>query len=75
MFHFENSIIIDRPIEEVFALVVDLPSIPKWNYYHPVAVTTVQYMSDSAAVCRDWHCAPKGHYSLSSPSVRSGRFV
>ncbi len=33
MIHFENSIVIDRPIEEVFAFVVDLPSIPKWNYY------------------------------------------
>jgi len=33
MFHFENSIVIDRPIEDVFAFVRDLPSIPKWNYY------------------------------------------
>ncbi|HET7089877.1 MAG TPA: SRPBCC family protein [Anaerolineae bacterium] len=33
MFTFENTIVIDRPIEEVFAFVVDLPSIPKWNYY------------------------------------------
>ena len=33
MFNFENSIVIDRPIEKVFAFVADLPSIPKWNYY------------------------------------------
>ncbi len=33
MFNFENIIVIDRPIEDVFAFVVDLPSIPKWNYY------------------------------------------
>lgn len=33
MFAFENTIVIDRPIEEVFAFVADLPSIPKWNYY------------------------------------------
>ena len=33
MFSFENTIVIDRSIEEVFAFVADLPSIPKWNYY------------------------------------------
>src|SRR5215213_3931536 len=33
MIKFENSIVIDRPIEDVFAFVVDLPSLPKWNYY------------------------------------------
>jgi uncharacterized membrane protein len=33
MFTFENTVLIDRPIEAVFAFVVDLPSIPKWNYY------------------------------------------
>jgi uncharacterized membrane protein len=33
MFNFENSIVIDRPIEQVFPFVADLPSIPKWNYY------------------------------------------
>ncbi len=33
MFNFENTIVINRPIADVFALVVDLPSIPKWNYY------------------------------------------
>jgi uncharacterized membrane protein len=33
MFAFENTIVIDRPIEEVFAFVIDLPSLPKWNYY------------------------------------------
>ena len=33
MIAFENTIVIDRRIEEVFAFVVDLPSLPKWNYY------------------------------------------
>lgn len=33
MFTFENTVVIDQPIEEVFAFVVDLPSLPKWNYY------------------------------------------
>ena len=33
MFKFENTIVIDRPLENVFAFVVDLPSLPKWNYY------------------------------------------
>ena len=33
MFSFENVIVINRPVEDVFAFVADLPSIPKWNYY------------------------------------------
>jgi uncharacterized membrane protein len=33
MFNFENTIVIDRPIETVFTFVADLPSLPKWNYY------------------------------------------
>ncbi len=33
MFTFENTLLIDRPLEEVFAFIIDLPSIPKWNYY------------------------------------------
>jgi uncharacterized membrane protein len=33
MFTFENSIVIDRPVEEVYDFVSDLTSIPKWNYY------------------------------------------
>lgn len=33
MFTFENTVVIDRPIGEVFAFGADLPSIPKWNYY------------------------------------------
>jgi len=33
MFTFENTIEIDKPVEKVFGFVVDLPSIPKWNYY------------------------------------------
>jgi uncharacterized membrane protein len=33
MFTFENTVVIDQPIEKVFVFVVDLPSLPKWNYY------------------------------------------
>jgi uncharacterized membrane protein len=33
MFTFENSILIDRPVDEVYAVAADLTSIPKWNYY------------------------------------------
>jgi uncharacterized membrane protein len=30
---FENTIPIDRPIDEVFAFLSDFENIPKWNYY------------------------------------------
>ena len=40
MFDFENTIMIDKPVEDVFALVADLPSIPKWNYYVRSVVPT-----------------------------------
>jgi uncharacterized membrane protein len=33
MFKFENSIVIDLPVDEVYDFVADLTSIPKWNYY------------------------------------------
>ncbi len=33
MFTFKNSIVIDRPVDEVYDFVSDLTSIPKWNYY------------------------------------------
>ena len=29
---FENTVMIARPIEEVFAFLSDLENIPKWNY-------------------------------------------
>jgi uncharacterized protein YndB with AHSA1/START domain len=29
---FENSVVIRRPIEEVFAFLSDLENVPKWNY-------------------------------------------
>ena len=29
---FENTVVITRPIEEVFAFLSDLENIPKWNY-------------------------------------------
>jgi len=52
MFHFENSIVIARPIEDVFAFVVDLPSIPKWNYY---VLSVVPTSSTSGAVGSTYH--------------------
>jgi uncharacterized protein YndB with AHSA1/START domain len=29
---FENTVVITRPIEEVFAFLSDLENVPKWNY-------------------------------------------
>jgi uncharacterized membrane protein len=40
---FENTIPIDRPIDEVFAFLSDFANIPKWNYY----VLEVRQLSDS----------------------------
>ena len=33
MLEFETTIRINRPIAEVFAFLVDLENLPKWNYY------------------------------------------
>lgn len=33
MLEFSNSIVIDRPLEEVFAFLAELENAPKWNYY------------------------------------------
>jgi uncharacterized membrane protein len=33
MIEFENTIVIERPVEEVFAFVSEFENIPKWNYY------------------------------------------
>src|SRR5215204_832086 len=33
MLEFENTIRIDRPVDEVFAFLSDFKNIPKWNYY------------------------------------------
>jgi uncharacterized membrane protein len=30
---FENTIRIDRPVDEIFAFLSDFENIPKWNYY------------------------------------------
>jgi uncharacterized membrane protein len=30
---FENTIRIERPVDEVFAFLSDFENIPKWNYY------------------------------------------
>jgi uncharacterized membrane protein len=46
---FENTIRIDRPLDEVFAFLSDFENIPKWNYYvlevrqlseHPIGIGT-----------------------------------
>jgi uncharacterized protein YndB with AHSA1/START domain len=29
---FENTVLIARPIEDVFAFLSDLENVPKWNY-------------------------------------------
>ena len=32
MLEFENTVYIDRPVDEVFAFLSDFENIPKWNY-------------------------------------------
>ena len=43
MLEFENTIAIERPIDEVFAFLSDFENIPKWNYY----VLEVRQLSES----------------------------
>jgi len=52
MVKFENSIVIDRPVEDVFAFVVDLPSLPKWNYF---VLSVVPTSPTSGAVGSTYH--------------------
>ena len=33
MIEFENTIVVNRPVEDVFAFVSDFENVPKWNYY------------------------------------------
>ena len=33
MLVFENTIYIERPVEEVFEFLADFENVPKWNYY------------------------------------------
>jgi len=33
MLEFENTVYIDRPVDEVFSFLSDFENIPKWNYY------------------------------------------
>jgi uncharacterized membrane protein len=40
---FENTIRIDRPLDDVFAFLSDFENIPKWNYY----VLEVRQLSES----------------------------
>ena len=43
MLEFENTIRIDRPVDEVFAFLSDFENIPEWNYY----VLEVSQLSES----------------------------
>ena len=43
MLEFENTIPIERPIDELFAFLSDFENIPKWNYY----VLEVRQLSES----------------------------
>ena len=43
MLEFENTVYIDRPVDEVFAFLSDFENIPKWNYY----VLQVRQLSES----------------------------
>ena len=43
MLEFENTIRIDRPVDEVFAFLSDFENVPKWNYY----VLEVRQLSDN----------------------------
>src|SRR5829696_10199855 len=43
MLEFENTVYIDRPVDEVFAFLSDFENIPKWNYY----VIEVRQLSES----------------------------
>ena len=51
MITFENTVFIERPIEEVFAFLADLQKIPKWNYY----VRSVTPTSVETAVGSTYH--------------------
>jgi carbon monoxide dehydrogenase subunit G len=33
LIEFENEIVVERPIDEVFGFVSDFENVPKWNYY------------------------------------------
>jgi len=53
MFSFENTVVIDRPIEYVFAFVTDLQRIPMWNYYvQSVTPTSVEVGTQGATYPR-----------------------
>jgi uncharacterized protein YndB with AHSA1/START domain len=32
MASFENTVIIRRPVEEVFSFLADFENVPRWNY-------------------------------------------
>lgn len=40
MFEFENSITINRPLEDVFGFATNLTRVPRWNYYVRSVVST-----------------------------------
>src|SRR5829696_282823 len=46
MLEFENTIRIDRTVDEVFAFLSDFKNIPKWNYY----VLEVRQLSEGPTI-------------------------
>ncbi|MGA9533146.1 MAG: SRPBCC family protein [Anaerolineales bacterium] len=40
MFEFNNSVKIERPVSEVFAVATDLTKLPKWNYFVQSVIPT-----------------------------------
>jgi uncharacterized membrane protein len=44
MIEFENTVLIERPVEEVFSFVSNFENVPLWNYY----VTDVRRTDDSS---------------------------
>lgn len=40
MIEFENSITVDRSVQDVFDFTADLTNVPKWNYYVRSVVAT-----------------------------------
>ena len=33
MMRFENSLIVERPVDQVFAFIADFENMPRWNYF------------------------------------------
>jgi uncharacterized protein YndB with AHSA1/START domain len=64
MASFENTVIIQRPVEEVFAFLADFQNLPKWNYAivettkdspGPVGVGTAYHQTHSVPTRSEEH--------------------